>query len=272
MGRVGGNDRILVAENARHFYDLRMSPELFVHLLPALFEPENLRGGVAVVIDVLRASTTIIHALAAGATAVIPCGEVAAARKLATTCPAGTALLGGERGGVRIPGFDLGNSPAECTAETVRGKTLIFTTTNGTQALLRCRDARRVFIAGFANLRAVTEKLRQGDAPIHLVCAGTDGRITLEDCLCAGALAAELLKQTDLRQPLDDSTTLVLKLHESTAGNQDAMLELMRTSRGGVNLINLGMATDIDIAARRDTFDFVPELSREPWRIGKSQE
>ncbi|MBS0265265.1 MAG: 2-phosphosulfolactate phosphatase, partial [Planctomycetes bacterium] len=90
-----------------------MSRPVFVHLLPSLFEPEDLQGGVAVVIDVLRATSTIVYALHAGAQRVIPCGEIDEARKTAAGLPAGTALLGGERGGLRISGFDLGNSPAE---------------------------------------------------------------------------------------------------------------------------------------------------------------
>src|SRR5579864_1736813 len=121
-----------------------MSRKLFVHLLPALFEPAELEGGVAVVLDVLRASTTIVHALGAGAGSVVPCGEVDETRRLAATFPAESVVLGGERGGTRIGGFDLDNSPASYTNERVHGKTVAFTTTNGTQALIRSRAARRI--------------------------------------------------------------------------------------------------------------------------------
>jgi 2-phosphosulfolactate phosphatase len=87
-------------------------PEVFVHLLPSLIPPGALKGGVAVVVDVLRATTAMVHALAAGCAAVIPCGEIDEARREARRLPAGSALLAGERTGLPIEGFDLGNSPA----------------------------------------------------------------------------------------------------------------------------------------------------------------
>src|SRR3954452_7183254 len=133
--------------------------EVHVHLLPELVPPGRLAGGLAVVIDVLRATTTIVHALAAGCTAVRPCAEVEEARDLAGGMRAGRVLLGGERGGVPLPGFDLGNSPREYTAKVCRGSTLVLTTTNGTRALLRAAEAARVLVASFANFSAVCEQL-----------------------------------------------------------------------------------------------------------------
>ena len=149
-----------------------MSREVDVFLLPSHFEPDDLRGGIAVVIDTLRASTTIVAALANGATRVIPCGDVATARQIAGHLPAGTALLGGERKGVRIEGFDLDNSPAAYTAERVQGKTIVFTTTNGTAALLRSQKADRVLIGSFVNRDAVVRVLAADERPAYLVCAG----------------------------------------------------------------------------------------------------
>src|SRR5687768_6552706 len=129
-----------------------------VHLLPALVEPHELAGKTVVVIDVLRATTTIIHALAAGAKEVVPLLEVDEALALATKLP-GQAVLGGERGGKRIAGSNLGNSPLEYTPATVGGKTPVFTTTNGTRAMLRCAQARRILIAGFVNFSAICREL-----------------------------------------------------------------------------------------------------------------
>src|SRR5881227_3881579 len=97
--------------------------EVCVHLLPELATPERLRDGVAVVIDVLRATTTIVHALAAGCICVRPCAEVAEAQALAGEMRVGRALLGGERGGLPLPGFDVGNSPREYVPRVCRGKT-----------------------------------------------------------------------------------------------------------------------------------------------------
>src|SRR5262245_43581211 len=134
--------------------------EVYVYLLPELAPPERLRQGVAVVIDVLRATTSIIHALAAGCTVVLPCAEVDEARTLSGSMPAGRVLLAGERGGLPIAGFDLGNSPRRFTPRTCRGLSLVLTTTNGTRALLRCANAARTLVAAFVNYSAVCEQLR----------------------------------------------------------------------------------------------------------------
>src|SRR5437763_3729354 len=110
-------------------------PSVAVHFLPALIPPDALRGGIAVVVDVLRATTVMVHALAAGCEAILPCLEVDEARKVAAGLPEGSFLLGGERLGLPIEGFDLGNSPGSYTSGACRGKTLVMTTTNGTRAV-----------------------------------------------------------------------------------------------------------------------------------------
>jgi 2-phosphosulfolactate phosphatase len=249
-----------------------MSRPIFVHLLPDHFRPAELRDAVAVVIDVLRATSTIVHALAAGADAVVPCGEIDEAQRLAKGPPLGTVLLGGERGGLRIPGFDLGNSPAEYTREIVTGKTVVFTTTNGTRALLQAKEARRVLIGALSNVGAVVELLAEETGPVQLVCAGTERRITLEDVLCAGAIAHWFdLAATDA-DPGDDATQLAIALfascgHEYDRAHEDRVLAILRNSRGGRNLIECGMEPDIAICAEQDKFDIVPELSRAPWEI-----
>src|SRR3954451_1319590 len=132
---------------------------VFVHLLPGLIPEDGLRGGLAVVIDVLRATTMIVHALVAGCTEVIPVSEVEEARQIAAALPLGSVLLAGERQGLPIDGFDLGNSPVECTPARCRGKTMVITTTNGTRALLACRDAERVFVGAFVNFAATWRRL-----------------------------------------------------------------------------------------------------------------
>ena len=130
--------------------------QVYVHLLPKLIPHGSLRGGVAVVVDVLRATTVMVQALAAGCEAIIPCGEIDEAKEVAASLPAGTALLVGERQGLPIPGFDLGNSPGDFTSEVCEGKTLVMTTTNGTRAILASLEAERVYIASFGNLRATS--------------------------------------------------------------------------------------------------------------------
>jgi 2-phosphosulfolactate phosphatase len=249
---------------------------ILVHLLPASFEPAELSEGVAVVIDVLRATSTIVHALAAGARSVVPCGEIDDARRIASAEPLGTVLLGGERGGLKIPGFDLGNSPADYVHPVVAGKKLVFTTTNGTRALMRAKEARRVLIGALSNLGAVVELLAEETGPVHLVCAGTEGRITLEDALCAGAMSHWLDLADEAADVADDVTQLAVNLYQSCGHDYDRdheerVLATLRRSRGGRNLIDCGLEADIVCCAEQDKFEIVPELSRDPWEIRVAQ-
>jgi len=236
--------------------------EVQVHLLPSLVPPGQLTGTVAVVIDVLRATTTIVHALAAGCVAVRPVAEIDEARKLADSMRAGRVLLGGERGGKPVDGFDLGNSPREYTAKRCRNATLVLTTTNGTQALLRAAEAERALVAGFVNFSAVCEQLRQDTRPVHIICAGTDGAIALEDTLLAGAMVDHLCDAGEVC--LNDGARLAWDCYE-THGR--VLLGALEISQGGANLRRLGYDDDIRAAAQIDQFALVPELRRDPLRV-----
>lgn len=237
-----------------------MSQTVTVHFLPAAFEPSALQGSVAIVLDVLRATTTIVQALAAGAARVIATETIGEARERFAALPEGTALLGGERGGVRIEGFTLGNSPLEYTPEVVTGKTICLTTTNGTRALARCRDAQHVLVGAFSNLRAVVAAAGDSGRPVHIVCAGTDGHVTAEDVLCAGAIATELENEHPDAMVLDDSARVASAFWQ-TVSPGPPLREAMRGSRGGVNLVELGYDRDIDRCAEIDRCDLVPEFS-----------
>ena len=246
-------------------------PQIDVYLLPALVEPAELAGKTAVVIDVLRATTTIIHALASGAAQVVPCLEVEDAVERASSLAqgeqAGTLVLrGGERGGKPIPGFELGNSPAEYSRETVGGKTVFFTTTNGTRAMQRCRLARRVLIGAFVNFSAVCRELAS-ESQIALVCSGTDGHVTREDTLLAGALVTDLARDGSWR--LNDQAEIAADSWQTAVRllTDRPLGILLRGSRGGRNLIEIGQENDIDLAAQIDKFDIVPELDLAAWRI-----
>lgn len=241
---------------------MALDREVQVHLLPDLVPRERLAGSVAVVIDVLRATTTMIHALAAGCMCVRPCREVDEARDLAGEMRAGRVILGGERGGVPLPGFDLGNSPREYTAEVCRGSTVVLTTTNGTRALLQASGAERVLIAAFVNYSAVCEQLRQDPRPIHIVCAGTEGEVSLEDTLLAGALVDYLCEVAEVS--LNDSARLAWDCFENHGQVLEGALEL---SKGGAKLRGLGYDEDIRAAARIDQFALVPELRHDPVRV-----
>jgi 2-phosphosulfolactate phosphatase len=246
---------------------------LDVYFLPALVEPEELRGRTCVVIDVLRATTTIVHALAAGATEVAPCVEVEEARRVAAEIGP-VAVLGGERAGGKINGFDLGNSPAEYTQASVGGKTLVFSTTNGTRALARCRQASRVLIGAFVNFSAICRELA-GEADVAIVCAGTDGEVTREDALLAGAIVHDLatasnpLSGASGRLELNDQAEIAADAWRTAVrALTDRPLGMsLRESQGGRNLIGIGHETDIDLAAQIDRFDLAPGLDLVTGRI-----
>jgi 2-phosphosulfolactate phosphatase len=236
--------------------------EVRVHLLPALVPEGSLAGGVAVVIDVLRATTAMVYALAAGCTAIRPCAEVEEARELARSLPPGRALLAGERGGLPLPGFDLSNSPAEYTPAVCGGREVVLTTTNGTRALLRAAGAARVLAAAFVNFSAVCEQLRQDARAVHVVCAGTEGEVTLEDVLLAGAFV-DFLSGAAAARP-NDSARLA---RDSFTNNRHALLAALEVSKGGTRLRRIGYEQDIRAAARVDRFALVPELRRDPLRV-----
>ena len=240
--------------------------ELF-HRMP----PGAVAGGIAVVIDVLRASTTIATALAHGAAAVRPVPTIAEARRLAAAA-GGSALLGGERGGLRIAGFDLGNSPREYTRDRVAGRAIVITTTNGTAALAACREAREVVVGALVNRAAVAAAVRRlaaasGSDAVHLVCAGTDGDVTAEDVLAAGGVLAAGAGPDDR---LDAAATAARDSFRRLAGGGDpaaALGRALRGSRGGANLVALGMEADLGACAALDTLRVVPRLDPATGRL-----
>lgn len=235
---------------------------LHAHLLPALVDPAALRGATVVVIDCLRATTTMIHALDAGARDLRPTLEVDEARRLAAELPPGESVLGGERGGLRIDGFQLGNSPTEYRPEVVAGRTVVFTTTNGTHALLHARQGRRVLIGALVNRAAVARAcVEPAGQPIHLLCAGTRGEVTREDTLTAGAIIARLLEgRGEGAWDLNDEARLALAAwRDADAARPERLAVVLRETCGGRNLLAEGFPDDLTTAAQLDRFDRVPE-------------
>jgi 2-phosphosulfolactate phosphatase len=264
-----------------------MPRRLTVHLLPALFEPSELTGGVAVVVDVLRATTTIVTAMKNGARSIIPCETIEDAfwRRDSHVDPlarksgvrGADTLLGGERGGQKIQGFDLGNSPAEWSREVVADREIAFTTTNGTRALLRSAMADRIVCGAFANLQVVCDLLNKGAQPIHIVCAGTVGKVSTEDSLFAGALVDLLLENGAPSEPsgdqafdVCDAARLVLAHWKTVSGSPDGLFQAMKAGSGGRNLMRLGLEADIRTAAALDQVDLVPEYLPQSRRISSS--
>ena len=163
-----------------------------VCLSPGEFSEEKLKDQVAVVVDVLRASTTICAALAAGAKEIIPAESIEEAIRLASNLTRDAILLCGEREGKLIQGFDLANSPHEYKPRVVKGKTLIFGSTNGSPTVVKTRLAQKTYLAGFVNLSSVVNVLTDAGHPVMVICAGKLGRFALEDALCAGQIVSAL--------------------------------------------------------------------------------
>lgn len=229
------------------------------HMVPA----GGLAGHIAVVCDVLRASTTAAAALASGAECLVPFADMQEMLEFRNELPRGLAdrcLLAGERGGLATPGLDLGNSPEEFTPERVSGRVVLFSTTNGTDALSRVGEAETVFFSSLVNLSATAEVLgnmvRRDIEELALVCSGTELSASLEDMLAAGLLLQRLAVESGDWE-LDDGALAVLAVARAWGSRErEAMLHAV----GGRNVMALGMEADIDFAARVDSVPVVPRL------------
>lgn len=241
-------------------------PKLEVILSPAefaLLNQRELSQAVCVVFDILRATTTMITALANGAEAIIPVAEISEALAIRQKNP--NVLLAGEREGVRIRAgltgsidFDLGNSPREFTADKVSGRTIVMTTTNGTRALRACDGARMILVSSFLNLRATTNWLRE-KSPAHLilVCSGTLDEPALEDVLAAGALC-ERIWSNYAGGHVSDSAEIARRIYPLLQFN---MLEAMKHSRNGRRLLaNPELRDDVWLCVQRETVPFAATL------------
>lgn len=251
-------------------------PAINVHFLPNQVEPSQFAGSTVVVIDLLRASSTICQALASGATCVMPFLETDETRQAAEKFARGEIVLGGERHGKVIEGFDLGNSPLEYTPEAVGGRRVLFTTTNGTRALHHARLAKRTLIGCALSRQAVAEAVADA-ARIDILCAGTDGEVTGEDILAAGAMVHALLdpevsddSATMLHYKTDDGARSAAAqwqelLHAARKAGRSTSAQLaeqMRDTPGGRNLLDIGHDADLAACAQLDTLAIVPELNR----------
>jgi len=226
--------------------------------------PQELEGEMAVVIDVLRASSTICTSLAAGAKEVIPIRSVAEAKR-AKARLGQAAFVAGERGGLKIRGFDAGNSPAEFTQEKVSGRTVLLTTTNGTSALLKAHRAVKTYVGCLLNERAVGLALLKGKEPVRLIAAGFEGLWSADDFYCAGSIVSTLLELGGRRRfSLDDSAAIAREFFEGLVGKA---AQVLSTSRSAQPLFGIGCEGDIDYCAQMDVLRLVPEVKSNPLRI-----
>jgi 2-phosphosulfolactate phosphatase len=227
-----------------------MMSELTILHSPALWRAlpaDQLREATAVVIDVIRATSTITMALAQGASGVQPVADVADAFALKARNP--EAVLAGERGGEPLPGFDLGNSPQDFTRKRIKRRRVILTTTNGTQALAACVGARHVVAACLLNLDAVAARLRELGPPWIVLCAGGNGHFGVDDAIVAGALA-EALEQDHA----------FVHLYRSVKKN---LTEALLGCEAGRELARVGLEKDVPFCAQISRLSIVPTLGKD---------
>jgi 2-phosphosulfolactate phosphatase len=214
---------------------------------------EKVEDKSVVVIDMLRATSVIATALSNGCQAVIPVLTVEEAIETAGVDRGTKYLLGGERKGLKIEGFDLANSPREYIREAIAGKTLIMTTTNGTRAIRGSRGARHILIGAVINASAVAERLMDLDDDVVLVNAGTYGQFSLDDFLCSGYLIDCLKSKVDVRL-----TDIATTAHYVYKNNED-IFSFIKYARHYQRLMELNLAEDLRYCCQKDIIDTVPE-------------
>ncbi len=218
----------------------------------------------AIAVDVLRATTTMATVLAAGGEAVQFFSDLDKLVEVSENFPADKRLRAGERGGAKVPGFDLGNSPLDCKQEVVEGKRLFISTTNGTRALQRIQEAQTVITGAFVNLTSVVEYLVQNQPEtVWMVGSGWQGSYSLEDTACAGAIAHHLLEKTKLSiddVAGNDEVIAAIALYSQW---KDDLLQMFKYASHGKRLLGLDCNDDLKYCSQIDTLDVLP-MQQEP--------
>ncbi len=233
--------------------------KLFVYHTPEETPADDLPA-CAIAIDVLRATTTMAAAFAAGAEAIEVFSDLDKLVQASQHWPSEKRILAGERGGQRVDGFDLGNSPRDHMPERTAGRRLFMSTTNGTRCLQRIQAVPLVMTAALTTRQAVVDKLmaKQPES-VWLVGSGWEGTYSLEDTVCAGAIIHALMAKTGqsfIDCAGNDSVVAAVGLYEQW---QDRMLELMHLASHGQRLLRLNNTADLEYCAQMDVANIVPE-------------
>lgn len=217
-----------------------------------------LRDRSVVVIDVLRASTTIAMALSKGAKAIIPVTTVESAMKIVGNLEGDVTVLGGERGGRRIEGFHLGNSPLEYTEEKIKGKTIVYSTTNGSQAMVKARLAKEMLVASFVNMSCAATYVTEPSRDIVILCSGRNGMFSLEDAVCAGMLMFKISETIGKSAvAYGDAGVAALALYKQHA---KSLTKLLARCEHGQYLAMIGFGGDLNVCAEVDSIPVIPLL------------
>jgi len=230
---------------------------LDVFFTPHQAKPADTAARLVVIVDVLRASTTVATALGNGAKTVMPLEGADEVIFRSKEFARSQIILAGEQKMHPITGFDLGNSPQDFTKKAVEGKTILITTTNGTRALLGVQGARDIVIASYVNFTAVLAMMKvaaSSNTDIAIICAGEEGSFTLEDAACAGRYVRAIPKRTDSVQVNDAASASVLI--EKKYG--DNIEKVFKESSHGQALEEAGFGDDLAAAAEVDSYPVVP--------------
>ena len=240
-----------------------------LHFTPHQIDELAMRDKTVVVIDVLRASTSITAALHNGAREVIPVTTVERAVKISGNLFGDYVLRGGERNGKMIEGFNLGNSPFDYSEEKIKGKAIIFSSTNGSLAIEKVRFARNVVIASFVNISLVVRFLKKLNQDFVVLCAGNSGMFSIEDSVCAGMLLQKLNADDDMDPVLSDAAIAVSMLYKGFSRN---LLKMVKNSEHGKYLASIGFANDLPVCAAVDTIPVLPQMVGNVIRIKRDSE
>lgn len=216
---------------------------------------EDFSDKIVIVLDIFRATSFIVTALAMGAKRILPASTVEQARQLATN----GRILAGERAAKKIEGFDLGNSPSALREFPVENKELVLTTTNGTRAIAKAKEAAYLLIGSFLNLSDCARTAVRLDRPIVILCSGTDGAFSLEDGVAAGAIIDSCLQMRPVYR-LDDLGMMARQSYRSWL--RRGWNEL-KNSRGGKRVMELGLEEDLDYALQIDRFSITPIVTED---------
>ncbi len=237
--------------------------KLFVYHTPEEV-PTEAMPACAIAIDVLRATSTMAAAFQAGAKAIHVFSDLDQLKQASKDYPADECLLAGERGGAMVPGFDLGNSPLDHTAERSHGRRLFMSTTNGTRCLQRIQAAPLVITAALTTRQAVVEfLLKHQPESVWLVGSGWEGTYSLEDTVCAGAIIHQLTEQGDEALATiagNDAAIAAVSLFEQW---QTTLLDLLQCASHGQRLLRLNQNEDLKYCAQLDVLNLVP-IQAEP--------
>ncbi|MEO9483402.1 MAG: 2-phosphosulfolactate phosphatase [Ekhidna sp.] len=221
-----------------------------VCLTPDLIHQHELDGKIVVVVDIFRATSCIVTGLANGVVAIKPVGEVDEAKALGKA----GYLMAGERGGIKLPEFDMGNSPFEYQKDSVKGKKIAISTTNGSQAIIKSENAKEIIIGAFLNIESVANYLLQSKANVVIHCAGWKGTPNLEDTLFAGALIDECAEE------METAGDSALVAHQLYIANHENLFGIAKQSSHAERLSGFGIEEDLEFCMTENEYQVVPKL------------